>query len=95
MWLWRCTKSWPVFVTSTDIGGACVADLDVPAPATFCERKTVLLGRLFCFKKFYYGVEATKLHLDSKKVEVVNLVRVKRTAHPGAYGHDHIHDTRF
>lgn len=69
---------------------------DVPAPTTFCERKAVLLGQIILVvKRLCADGQATKQHLDSKKLEVIDPIRAKRTALPGAYGHDHIHDTLF
>jgi hypothetical protein len=66
-----------------------------PAPSTFCERKRLLLGHIILAVKQLYSEHATKQHLDSKKLEVVDFARAKRTKLAGSYGHDHIHNTTF
>jgi hypothetical protein len=66
----------------------------VPAPSTFSERKAALLAQLvLAVKQLCSGVQATRQHLDSKKLEVVDFAR--RTGLAGAYGRDHIHNTPF
>lgn len=68
----------------------------VPAPSTFAERKALLLGQLVSvIKQFCAEVSATKQHLDSKKLGVVDFARSGRTKVAGNYGHDHIHNRRF
>ena len=69
---------------------------DVPAPSTFAERKAGLMGQLIlAVKQLCSGVGATRQHLDSKKLEVVDMARANRTKLSGRYGHDHIHKTPF
>ena len=47
-------------------------------------------------KQLCSGVHtATKQHLDSKKPEVVDFARAKRTCLAGAYGKDHLHNLTF
>lgn len=66
---------------------------DVPAPSTFAERKAGLIGQLIlAVKQLCSGVRATKQHLDSKKLEVVDVTRANRTNLAGRYGYDHITD---
>lgn len=68
----------------------------VPSAATFCERKAGLMGQLIlAVKQLCAGVEATKQHLDSKKLAVVDVARAKGTKLAGRYGYDAIHDTTF
>lgn len=70
--------------------------VEVPSPATFCERKRVLMGQLIlAVKQLCLGVKATKQHIDSKKLAVVDIARAKRTKHAGRLGYDHIHKTTF
>ncbi len=71
-------------------------DQDVPAPSTFAERKAGLMGQLIlAVKQLCSAVVATKQHLDSKKLEVVDVTRANRTNLAGRYGYDHIHKTTF
>jgi hypothetical protein len=78
-------------------------EVDVPSPATFSERKALLLGQVilavpsgcFALKQLCSQVQATKQHLDSKKLEVVDFARAKGTKLAGAYGRDHIHTSTF
>lgn len=68
----------------------------VPAPSTFAERKAGLIGQLIlAVKQLCSPQTATKQHLDSKKLEVVDVARAKRTELGGRYGYDHIHKTTF
>ena len=54
------------------------------------------MGQLvLAVKRLCSGVRATKQHLDSKKLAVVDIVRAKRTKLAGCYGYDHIHKTPF
>ena len=70
--------------------------VDVPVPSTFCERKQALLGQIIlAVKRLCAEQGATKQHLDSKKLEVVDFARARRTKLAGTYGHDHIHNTIF
>ncbi len=70
--------------------------VEVPAPSTFCERKGLLLGPIIlAVKQLCAAQQATKQHLDSKKLEVVDFARARRSKLAGAYGHDHIHNTTF
>ena len=70
--------------------------VDVPVPSTFCERKRLLLGQIIlAVKHLCSKQQATKQHLDSKKLEVVDFARAKRTKLAGSYGHDHIHNRTF
>ena len=70
--------------------------VDVPVPSTFCERKRLLLGQIIlAVKRLCAGQYATKQHLDSKKLEVVDFARAKRTKLAGSYGHDHVHNCTF
>ena len=70
--------------------------VDVPVPSTFCERKQALLGQIIlAVKRLCAGQSATKQHLDSKKLEVVDFARARWTKLAGAYGHDHIHNVTF
>jgi len=70
--------------------------IDVPAPSTFSERKTQLLGQLvLAVKQLCSGVQATRQHIDSKKLEVVDFARARGTKLAGAYGRDHIHNSTF
>ena len=68
----------------------------VPASSTFSERKAALLAQVvLAVKQLCSGVQATRQHLDSKKLEVVDFARARRTGLTGAYGRDHIHNTTF
>ena len=68
----------------------------VPSPATFCERKAGLMGQLvLAVKRLCSGVRATRQHLDSKKLAVVDIARAHQTKLAGCYGYDHIHKTTF
>lgn len=68
----------------------------VPAPSTFAERKAGLMGPLIlAVKRLCAQGRATKQHLDSKKLEVVDSARAKRTKLAGHHGYDHTHQTRF
>ncbi len=68
----------------------------VPAPSTFSERKASLLAQvILAVKQLCSGIQATRQHLDSKKLEVVDFARAGRTRLAGAYGRDHIHNTIF
>lgn len=68
----------------------------VPAPSTFCERKAALLLQIIlAVKQLCSQIQAIRQHLDSMKVEVVDLARAHRTKLAGSYGHDHIHNTTF
>lgn len=68
----------------------------VPSPATFCERKARLMGQLILtVKQLCKGKRATRQHLDSKKLEVIDVARANRTNLAGRFGFDHIHDTTF
>lgn len=70
--------------------------VDVPVPSTFCERKRLLLGQIIlALKHLCSGQHAIKQHMDSKKLEVVDFARAKRTKLAGSYGRDHIHNTTF
>ena len=70
--------------------------IEVPAPSTFCERKASLLTQIIlAVKQLCSQIQATRQHLDSKKVEVVDFARANRTKLAGSYGHDHIHNTTF
>ena len=58
----------------------------VPAPSTFAERKTALLGQLIvAVKQFCARTQATKQHLDSKKLAVIDIARAKRTKLAGRH----------
>jgi len=68
----------------------------VPSPATFCERKARLMDQLILtVKQLCTGSGATRQHLDSKKLEVIDVARANRTNLAGRFGFDHIHDTTF
>lgn len=68
----------------------------VPAPSTFSERKAALLAQvILAVKQLCSGVGATRQHLDSKKLEVVDFARAGRTRLAGSYGFDHIHNRIF
>lgn len=70
----------------------------VPAPSTFPERKAGpgFMGLLIlAVKQLCAQGRATKQHLDSKKLEVVDSARAKRTKLTGRHGYDPIHQTRF
>ena len=70
--------------------------VDVPVASTFCERKQALLGQIIlAVKRLCAEQVATKQHLDSKKLEVVDFSRARQTKLAGAYGHDHIHNATF
>ncbi len=70
--------------------------VDVPVPSTFCERKRLLIGQIIlAVKQLCTGHNTTKQHLDSKKLEVVDFARAKRTKLAGSYGRDHVHNTTF
>ena len=63
---------------------------NVPAEATFCERKQKLAAVILAVLKQFFasGLGAARLHLDSKKLPVCSLGRSKRTKLPGARGVD-------
>jgi hypothetical protein len=68
----------------------------VPAPSTFAERKAGLVMQIIlAVKQLCSGQEATRQHLDSKKLEVIDFARAHRTKLAGSYGHDHIHKRSF
>ncbi len=68
----------------------------VPAPSTFSERKASLLAQIIlAVKQLCSGIQATRQHLDSKKLEVVDFARARRTRLAGRYGYDHIHNRIF
>ncbi len=70
--------------------------VQVPAPSTFSERKARLLGPIIlAVKQLCSRTQATRQHLDSKKLEVVAFARARGTKLAGAYGRDHIHNTTF
>jgi hypothetical protein len=70
--------------------------VQVPAPSTFSERKALLLGHIIlAVKQFCSRTQATRQHLDSKKLEVVAFARARGTKLAGAYGRDPIHNTTF
>ncbi len=51
-------------------------EVEVPAPSTFSERKAALLAQVvLAVKQLCSGVQATRQHLDSKKLEVVDFVK--------------------
>lgn len=68
---------------------------DVPAPSTFAERKAGLVMQIILALKQLYSNGATKQHLDSKKLEVIDFARANRTSLAGDYGYDHIHKRIF
>lgn len=66
-------------------------EVSVPAPSTFCERKTALVGQSAGFPlviilaiKQLCQVQASRQHLDSKKLEVVDFARLGA---PSSLGH--------
>ncbi len=70
--------------------------VDVSAPSTFCERKRALLAQIILVVKHLCNERrATKQHLDSKKLEVVDFARARWTKIAGSYGRDHIHSSPF
>ncbi len=70
--------------------------VEVPTPSTFSERKAQLLGQvILAVKQLCSGVQATRQHLDSKKLTVVDSARANRSKLAGAYGYDHIHNKIF
>lgn len=70
--------------------------VDVPAPSTFSERKTQLLGQvILAVKQLCCEVQATRQHLDSKKLAVIDIARARGTRLGGAYGQEHIHNSTF
>lgn len=70
--------------------------VEVPTPSTFSERKAQLLGQvILAVKQLCSGVQATRQHLDSKKLAVVDFARARGTKLAGAYGRDHIHNSTF
>lgn len=62
----------------------------VPAEATYCERKRKLIAVILAVLKQFFtsGSGAARLHLDSKKLPVCSLGRAGRTQLPGARGID-------
>lgn len=68
---------------------------DVPAPSTFAERKAGLVMQIILALKQLCSGGATKQHLDSKKLEVIDFARANRTKLAGDYGYDHIHKRIF
>ena len=79
---------------------AILASLDkqVPASSTYCKRKQSLVVQIISAVKQLCAqqqAQAVKQHLDSKKVEVIDVARAKRTKLAGAYGYDHIHQCYF
>jgi hypothetical protein len=69
----------------------------VPAPATFCERKAQLLGQVILAVKALAGLynPAPCLRMDSKKLPTAALARAKRVRLPGRIGRDHANRTYF
>jgi hypothetical protein len=63
---------------------------NVPAEATFCERKQKLTAVILAALKQFFasGLSSVRLHLDSKKLPICSLGRAKRTQLPGARGID-------
>ncbi|MEM7734280.1 MAG: IS982 family transposase [Deinococcota bacterium] len=79
---------------------AVLASLDkqVPASSTYCKRKQSLVVQIILAVKqlcTQQQAQSVKQHLDSKKVEVIDVARAKRTKLAGAYGYDHIHQCYF
>lgn len=77
---------------------AVLASLDkaVPAPSTFAERKAALVTQIIlAVKQLCSAQNATKQHLDSKKLEVIDFARANRTRLAGDYGYDHVHKRFF
>jgi len=75
-----------------------LASLDqaVPAASTFAERKVgLVLQIILAVKQLCSGHDATKQHLDSKKLETIDFARANRTELAGNYGYDHIHKRVF
>ena len=68
---------------------------EAPSPATFSERKVLLVGHIILAVKQLCSVESVRQHLDSKKLEVVDVARASRTKLAGSFGHDHIHKCSF
>lgn len=56
----------------------------VPAPSTFAERKAALIAQLILAVKQLCQVQASRQHLDSKKLEVVDFARLGA---PSSLGH--------
>jgi len=69
----------------------------VPAPATFCERKAQLLGQVILAVKALAGLynPAPCLRMDSKKLPTAALARAKRVRLPGRIGRDYANRTYF
>ena len=68
---------------------------EAPVPSTFAERKASLLMQIILAVKQLCSDRAAKLHLDSKKLEVIDFARASRTKLAGEYGYDHIHRRSF
>ena len=67
-----------------------------PAPSTFAERKVGLVMQILsAVKQLCSAQNATRQHLDSKKLEVIDFARANRRKLAGGYGYDHIHKRTF
>ena len=80
---------------------------EVPAASTFAERKALLVTQIIlAVKQLCSTQNATRQHLDSKKLEVkvpqvtkerqgIDFARANRSNLAGDYGYDHIHKRSF
>ena len=72
------------------------AEMKVPSPSSFSERKALLIGQIIlAVKRLCSQQTAVKQHLDSKKLEIIDFARANRTQLAGSYGYDAIHKRSF